>query len=151
MVFEHVVEDENQLAHASCKGHLLGFSRSTKTLAKALIMGLCLVAVTEAIYRAARTSARPPQTVRLPRIVPLSRLRGNGRCAGLCSRRLLAIVEPRHMEPPRRGPCPTRAPRPSRRSLRLSILGVGSLEPARPPQGYPRTGNGRTAHMSSRC
>ena len=32
MVFEHAIEDENQLPHACRKGHFLGFSRGKKTL-----------------------------------------------------------------------------------------------------------------------
>ena len=38
--------------------------------------GLKRLAVSAPMYRAARTRARPPQTVRLPRRVPLSRLKG---------------------------------------------------------------------------
>ena len=73
---EHGVEDHQQLAHAGCEGHLLRLARGQEPLVEVLMTGLQRVAVNAPMYREVRTLARPPQTVRLPLIVPLSRLKG---------------------------------------------------------------------------
>lgn len=38
--------------------------------------GLCFAALQTLMYKAVRTGARPPQTIRFPRIVPLSLFKG---------------------------------------------------------------------------
>ena len=47
------------------------------------------------IYRAVRTLARPPQTVRFPRRVPLSRLKGSTRtrCSYTCQSAALGALK----------------------------------------------------------
>ena len=64
-----------------------GFPVALRREAKALMSGLQRMAVMVAMYKTARTSARPPQMKRLPRNVPLSRANGaSPTSAAICRR-----------------------------------------------------------------
>src|SRR5215213_5308243 len=75
-VFEDGVEDREQLAHAGHQCHLLRFAGCQKTLVEFLHYRVAAGATRSPMYSAARTSALPPHTLRRPRRVPESRLRG---------------------------------------------------------------------------
>ena len=68
-MFEHRIQDHQQFPHAGRQGDLLGLASRTETLIER-------TATTAAMYNVARIWARPPQTVRFPRHVPLSRFSG---------------------------------------------------------------------------
>jgi hypothetical protein len=76
VMLEHGIEEDKQLAHASGEGYLLGLASCHETRIEGWIGGLCLLATNALMQRAARMQERPPQTVRFPRRVPLSRLKG---------------------------------------------------------------------------
>src|SRR3989338_2926384 len=77
----------NFLMHATITtlGGLPAFFRRS---ANALIGSLHRIAETVAMYKTARTSARPPQTKRLPRCLPLSLANGATPVSAAISRRL---------------------------------------------------------------
>ena len=58
------------------RASFLGFPAASSRWWKSRMTGLKRLATNALMYRGARTRARPPQTVRLPRRVPLSRLKG---------------------------------------------------------------------------
>ena len=88
-MFEHSVQNSQQLAHTGCQGHLFGLPGGAQALIEGPDNGLKRVATRVAIYRAARTCALPPHTLRLPRRVPLSRL------SGATPTRLAACLRPK--------------------------------------------------------
>src|SRR4051794_5000966 len=75
---QHGVERHHQLAHAGRERELGGLPRPTQPLVEGRDrrVGAPRAAATAAMYRQARRVALPPPTVRLPRILPLSRLNG---------------------------------------------------------------------------
>src|SRR4029453_17628080 len=66
----------NNLCMQAVRAAFLHLPAASKRVEKALITRLCLVATSVPIYNTARTSPRPPYTVRRPRRVPLSRFKG---------------------------------------------------------------------------
>ena len=55
---------------------LKGLPAASRRAAKRVITGLKVRAVSAAMYKVQRTEARPPRIERLPRLLPLSRLKG---------------------------------------------------------------------------
>lgn len=75
-MFQHRIQNDQQLPHTSGQHHLLRLARGTQALVERKDDRLKRAATSAAIYSTARICARPPQTVRFPRNVPLSRFSG---------------------------------------------------------------------------
>ena len=76
LAFEDGLEDGEELAHAGGDGELGGLAAGDEAGLEGADGGLRRMAVRVGMYRALRTLARPPRTMRRPRKVPLSRLTG---------------------------------------------------------------------------
>ena len=75
-MFEHGVEDDEQFAHTRDHGHLLRFTMRQQPLVEVADGGVVAGCGQRPHVEGAPHSGAPPQTARLPRRVPLSRLKG---------------------------------------------------------------------------
>ena len=75
-MFDHRIEDRQELAHTGDQCHFREFPSPAQPLIEDLQTGFHLTATNVLMYSAPRTTARPPQVVRRPRKVPLSRFKG---------------------------------------------------------------------------
>jgi hypothetical protein len=74
-VVKHGTENKQELAHTGRERGLGVLTVGAQPQIKVLTAGLLRAPATVAIYRTRRTWARPPQIQRLPRMLPLSRLK----------------------------------------------------------------------------